>query len=74
MNKFCKKTKICYVEDRSKVVSVIYYINRKISKLGVLTQTKRSSAVENNTYSIRNEVQSVNRLRALAAAIEKGLD
>lgn len=56
------------------MVSVIYYINRKISELGVLTQTKRSSAVENNTYSIRNEVQSVNRLRALAAAIEKGLD
>ena len=43
-------------------------------EVGVLTQTKRSSAVENNTYSIRNEVQSVNRLRALAAAIEKGLD
>ena len=42
-------------------------------EVGVLTQTKRSSAVENNTYSIRNEVQSVNRLRALAAAIEKGL-
>ena len=42
-------------------------------EVGVLTQTKRSSAMENNTYSIRNEVQSVNRLRALATAIEKGL-
>lgn len=42
-------------------------------EIGVLTQMKRSSAMENNTYSIRNEVQSVNRLRALALAIEKGL-
>lgn len=43
-------------------------------EIGVLMQIKKDSAMENNTYSMRNERQRVNRLRALAAAIEKGID
>lgn len=43
-------------------------------EIGVLTQIKKDSATENNTYSMRNETQRVNRLRALATAIEKGID
>ena len=43
-------------------------------EIGVLTQIKRDSATENNTYSMRNETQRVNRLRAIATAIEKGIN
>lgn len=43
-------------------------------EIGVLTQIKKDSAIENNTYSMRNEIQRVNRLRALATAIEKGIN
>ena len=43
-------------------------------EIGVLTQIKKSSSVENTTFAIRRETQSVNRLRALATAIENGLD
>ena len=43
-------------------------------EIGVLTQIEKDSAMENNTYSMRNERQRVNRLRALAVAIEKGID
>lgn len=43
-------------------------------EIGVLTQIKKDSATENNTYSMRNEIQIVNRLRALATAIEKGIN
>ena len=43
-------------------------------EIGVLTQIKKDSATENNTYSMRNEIQRVNRLRALATAIEKGIN
>ncbi len=42
-------------------------------EIGVLTQIKKASSTENTTYSIRKETQSVNRLRALATAIENGL-
>jgi type III secretion system FlhB-like substrate exporter len=42
-------------------------------EIGVLTQIKKASSTENTTYSIHKEVQSVNRLRALATAIEKGI-
>ena len=42
-------------------------------EIGVLTQIKNESAIENNTYSMCNVTQSVNRLRTLAAAIEKGI-
>lgn len=42
-------------------------------ELGVLTMIKEGSLEENTTYEMKNEVQSVNRLRALATAIEKGL-
>lgn len=41
-------------------------------EIQVLTPIKKDSATENNTYAIRNEIQSINRLRALATAIEKG--
>ncbi|MDO4943512.1 MAG: hypothetical protein Q4E73_11875 [Lachnospiraceae bacterium] len=43
-------------------------------EIGVLTQIKKDSAIENNTYSMRNEIQRVNRLRALATSIEKGIN
>lgn len=43
-------------------------------EIGVLTQIKNDSAIENNTYSMCNVTQSVNRLRALATAIEKGIN
>ena len=43
-------------------------------EIGVLTQIKKDSATENNTYSMCNETQRVNRLRALATAIEKGIN
>ena len=42
-------------------------------EVGVLSQVKKASSLENVTYSIGRETQSVNRLRALATAIEKGL-
>lgn len=43
-------------------------------EMGVLSPIKKDSTTENNTYSICNEVQRVNRLRALATAIEKGIN
>ena len=42
-------------------------------EIGVLSQVKGASSLENVTYSIGEGTQSVNRLRALATAIEKGL-
>lgn len=42
-------------------------------EIGVLSQVKESSSLENVTYSIGEGMRSVNRLRALATAIEKGL-
>jgi hypothetical protein len=42
-------------------------------EIGVLTQIKKASSKENTTYSIYKETQSVNRLRALATAIENGI-
>jgi type III secretion system FlhB-like substrate exporter len=42
-------------------------------EIGVLTQIKKDSSAENTTYSIHGETQSVNRLRALATAIENGM-
>ena len=42
-------------------------------EIGVLSQVKGASSLENVTYSIDEGTQSVNWLRALATAIEKGL-
>ena len=42
-------------------------------EVGILKQVKKSSATENITYAIQGEKYCVNRLRALANAIEKGL-
>jgi len=42
-------------------------------EIGVLSQVKEASSLENITYSISEGVRSVNRLRVLASAIEKGL-
>lgn len=42
-------------------------------EIGVLLQAKQAPSLENATYSIGGEFRSVNRLRALASAIEKGL-
>ncbi|HIX97983.1 hypothetical protein H9X90_07895 [Faecalicatena contorta] len=41
--------------------------------IGVLDPVKRVSSAENITYILKNEKRTVNRLRALALAIEKGL-
>ena len=42
-------------------------------EIGVLSQVKGASSLENVTYSIGEGTRSINRLRSLAAAIEKGL-
>lgn len=42
-------------------------------EVGVLSQVKKASAIENNTYELQGGKYCVNRLRALASAIEKGL-
>jgi len=42
-------------------------------EIGILKQVKKASATENITYSIQGETHCVNKLRALANAIEKGL-
>lgn len=42
-------------------------------EIGILSQVKKASAAENTTYSLRGETHCVNRLRALANAIERGL-
>ena len=42
-------------------------------EIGILSQVKKASALENVTYSIDDGMRSVNRLRALATAREKGL-
>ncbi|MBQ9413732.1 MAG: hypothetical protein IJU16_01235 [Clostridia bacterium] len=42
-------------------------------EIGILTQVKKASSTENTTYEIQGEIHCVNRLRALANAIEKGL-
>lgn len=41
-------------------------------EIGILSQVKKASSVENTTYAIQGEKHCVNRLRALADAIEKG--
>lgn len=43
------------------------------SEIDVLNPVKRVSSVENITYTLKNEKRTVNRLRALATAIENGL-
>ena len=45
-----------------------------LKDIGLLFQVKKESAKENNTYSMLNEAQKVNSLRALASAIEKGMN
>ncbi len=42
-------------------------------EVGILSQVKKASADENTTYIIQGEKHCINRLRALAKAIEKGL-
>lgn len=42
-------------------------------EIGILTPIKKASAIENTTYALRGERHCVNRLRALASAIEKGM-
>ncbi len=43
------------------------------SDIGVLNPVNTVSSAENITYILKNEKRTVNRLRALARAIEKGL-
>ncbi len=42
-------------------------------EIGILIQIKKESAIENTTYALRGEHYCINRLRALASSIEKGL-
>lgn len=42
-------------------------------EIGVLTEVETAPCLENVTYLLRGGIRSVNRLRALASAIEKGL-
>ncbi len=42
-------------------------------EVGVLNLVKKGTPEENTTYALKNGVQSVNRLRALATSIETGL-
>ncbi|MBQ7432706.1 MAG: hypothetical protein IJV50_04475 [Lachnospiraceae bacterium] len=42
-------------------------------EIGVLNLVKKMSPTENTTYSMHNGIQRVNRIRALALAIENGL-
>lgn len=53
------------------LISAFEILSQK--EIGVLSQVKEASSLENITYSISEGVRSVNRLRALASAIEKGL-
>lgn len=43
-------------------------------EIGVLNIIKKGTPTENTTYAMQNEVQCVNRLRALALAIECGME
>jgi len=45
-----------------------------IDEIGVLNIIKKGTPTENTTYAMQNEVQCVNRLRALALAIECGME
>ena len=69
---------IFFYEERAFLPSLEELINTfellSTEEIGVFNANKKDSAMENNTYSMRNERQRVNRLRALAAAIEKGID
>lgn len=43
------------------------------NEIGILNPAKRVSSAENITYTLKNKKRTVNRLRALASAIENGL-
>lgn len=43
-------------------------------EIGVLNLIKKASPTENTTYAMQNEVQRVNKLRAIASAIECGIE
>lgn len=49
------------------------FITLAKEEIGLLVLTKTASSIENNTYVIRGEKHCINRLRALANAIENGL-
>lgn len=41
--------------------------------VGLLSVVKKATSAENITYAMQNEIQRINRMRALASAIENGL-
>ena len=43
-------------------------------EIGILYPIKKDSSVENVTYMLKNEKRTINRLRALSSAIQKGLE
>lgn len=44
------------------------------NEIGILSLVKKASSAENTTYVLRSEKGTANRLRALASAIEKGVE
>lgn len=53
------------------LITIIEMLSKE--EIGILTQIKKASAAENVTYALQGERYCVNRLRALARAIEEGL-
>ena len=53
------------------LISVFDLLSKE--EIGILSQIKKASAIENTTYSLQGERHCINRLRALANAIEEGL-
>lgn len=49
------------------------FVTLSKEEIGVLVLIKKASSMENNTYAIRGEKYCINRLRALAQAIENGI-
>ncbi len=52
---------------------IIAFATLSKDEIGILSQVKKASAAENVTYALKEEKYCVNKLRALAKAIEKGL-
>lgn len=54
------------------ILNVFYLLSTK--EIDILEIDKKEPAVENTTYTMKNTKGTVNRLRMIANAIEKGLD
>ena len=63
------------IEDVQNTVEELLNVFEILSQkdIGILNPVKKVSSAENITYILKNQKRTVNRLRALAFAIEKGL-